>query len=307
MDVAPAFGKIGRGLLASTLVLTPALALAAEGPWTTPSGLQEVYLGTGIERFEAFDTGNGSTQDVPYPVYRAGGKVFWRYGINSNLDVALDAPLLTSFAPDAPASSSKFATTTSFEYLKTRLRVRLPSEGLPVDLAARAELRTGVLHRETRSRLTNLGEGTTDLGGTLSTGSMGLVGGFFYTFAVDAGYWYRFPLEQGDDGKIPGDEVLVSSFLQITPSEHLGFALMTDSFWRLSGEDFGETEVEVKDNEWAALRAAQTKVGGKLIVYPDGAWPQFVVSFARAVWARNNPVDTTVVELGIGFNLGNTE
>ena len=286
------------------ICLVPGLAFAAEGPWTTPTGLQDIYLGGGVERFQAFDKGDGSVQDVSYPVYRSGGKIFWRYGLGPMWDVALDAPFITSFAPEAPADSEAFSRTTDFEYLKTRVRVRLPVDNLPFEVAARGEVRTGYLHQDTKGRVTNLGEGTTDLGASVSVGSIGLFGGMFYTLAVDGGYLYRLPLESGDSGKVPGNEVLLSSFLQVSPLEHMGFAILTDSFWRLSGEDFGETEVKASANTWAALKAAQTKVGGQVILYPGGARPQVVLTVARAVWARNNPVDTMVVELGMSFNLG---
>ncbi len=282
----------------------PGVSAAAEGPWTTPKGLHEIYLGGGMEHFQEFDTGGGDTSEVPYRVYRAGGKLFWRYGFHRNMDVAFDVPYLTAYAPDAPEDNGTFAQSTNIEYLKTRLRVRLPSEGLPVELAARAELRTGYLHRESRGRITNLGEGTTDIGATLSAGKMGLFGDFFYTFALDVGYWYRFPLETGADGKVPGDEVLVSSFLQFTPAERFGIAVFTDSFWRLTGGDIGDVDVDDSDNVWAAIRAAQTKVGGQLVLYPSTPWPQLTLSVSRAVWARNNPVDTTMFEVGVGFNLG---
>ncbi len=93
------------------------------------------------------------------------------------------------------------------------------------------------------------------------------------------------------------------STLALTP--HVGLGVSADGFWRLWGEELVMSQLAAYgDDRWAALAAAQVKVGGRIIIYPGERRPYLQFSGMRAVWARNNPLDTTLVEVAMGMDIG---
>lgn len=292
------------------LLLLTLNAAASEGPWTAPKGAHNVYLGLYGEQFRCFEA-DGKESDqcatglpVASPIRQVGLKVFYRYGISRTLDFAVAAPFGSSFVAGGGSSPTE-TSTPGVGLVESRVRRRLGKTG-PLDWSASAGVRSGFFHKETRGRLTNLGEGTNDLAATLSTGSTGLLGARFYTTSLDANYYYRFPLQVDDSaGAIPGDEVRVSAIFDYAATSRIGTGVTLDAFHRLSGVqlNFGEI-TKFGDDRWAALQATQVKVGGRIMMYPKGAVPYLQVALQRTVWARNNPTDTTYVEFAMGTDIG---
>jgi len=285
-------------------------AMASEGPWTTPKGMHNVYAGLYLEQFRCFEAkgaqsaecGNGLP--VSSPVQQTGVKLFYRYGLSGNWDIAISAPFARSRTleeSDQPMAQP----TTGVGLVQSRIRRRLGSAG-PVDFSASAGVRTGAFHRKTRGRLTNLGEGTTDLAGTFSTGMTGVLGPRFFNTSTDVSFYYRFPLQVDDAlGAIPGNELHVSGVFDYAVFSRMGMGVSVDAFHRLSGADldFGEIS-RFGDDRWAALAASQVKVGGRVMLYAQGAMPYLQLGAQRAVWAKNNPTDSTFVEFALGYDLG---
>jgi hypothetical protein len=292
------------------LLLSTASVLASEGPWTTPTSVHNLYLGLFREQFRCFEAMGkessecGSGLPVPSAVQQAGIKIFYRYGIDRNWDFAVAAPFGKSQMAE-PSGQPVQAPTTGVGLVESRIRRRLGSTG-PMDWSASAGVRSGALHRETRGRITNLGEGTTDFAGTVSTGSTGLLGPRFYTASWDATYYYRLPLQVDDElGGIPGDELRLSSVFDYAFSSRMGLGVSVDGFHRLTGAelDFGKI-AEYGDDRWAALAASQVKVGGRIMMYPQGAMPYLQLGAQRVVWAKNNPTDSLFIEVAMGRDFG---
>jgi hypothetical protein len=301
------------------LLLSTVSALASEGPWTTPTSVHNLYLGLFREQFRCFEAmGKESSEcgsglpvqsavqqaGMKSAVQQAGMKIFYRYGLYRNWDFAVAAPFGKSQMAE-PSGDSAQEPTTGFGLVESRIRRRLGSTG-PLDWSASAGVRTGALHRETRGRITNLGEGTTDFAGTVSTGLTGVLGPRFYTASWDATYYYRLPLQVDDElGGIPGDELRLSSVFDYAFTSRMGLGVTVDGFHRLTGVelDFGKL-AEYGDDRWAALAASQVKVGGRIMLYPHGAMPYLQLGAQRVVWAKNNPTDALFVEVAMGRDFG---
>jgi hypothetical protein len=120
---------------------------------------------------------------------------------------------------------------------------------------------------------------------------------------VDLGatYWLRAPLQPDDD--IPADEVSWAANALVSPSSSLGIGATVSGQHRLGGQTLGAVTVDDPDDQWAALQAQQIKVGGRIMLYSTAHRPALSLAVLRAVWARNNPIDTTLVELGVGWDL----
>jgi len=288
-------------------------AMASEGPWTTAPGLHNVYAGLFYERFQCFTldgvsdpTCGEDAAPVPTPVQRTGVKLFYRTGLTSKLDVAASAPLIHAFSGEA--DNPDLATTTGVGLLQARLRRRIGSLG-PLDLAAGAGVESGFLHRNTRGRITNIGDGVTSLQASAYAGATGLLGPRFYTFSTDLSYSFRLPEAQSDIGRIPGDELRFASVMLYAISSTFGLGVSIDGQFRMWGEplDFAQLSSYGSATDslrWAALDASQLKLGSRLAIYPSEHRPYLQLSAHRAIWSVNNPTDTTLVEVAVGFDAG---
>jgi hypothetical protein len=237
-------------------------------------------------------------------VAQVGTKFFYRSGLGDKTDIALSVPLVRAF-PLEPNTSSMFETTTGVGLLEGRIRYRL-GHLRDVDIAAGAGVRTGVFHHSTRGRVTNLGEGSTDLVATLYAGTTGLLKRRFHTSSMDMAYYVRLPLDTGTPvGRIPGDEIRFSAVSTVSVTSKVGLGVSADGNWRLWGEplDFAQMAV-YGDNYWAALAASQLKAGARIVVYPGGSRPYLQFSGMRTVWAKNSPLDTTFLEVATGMDFG---
>ncbi len=298
------------GILGAALCATP--ALASEGPWTTLPGKHNIYTGLFYERFECFTLEGGNDPScgsgaaaIPDPVQRVGMKLFYRTGLTRTLDVAAAVPIIR--AASSNTESDDLAPTTGIGLVQARIRWRMGALG-PIDIASGAALETGALHRQTRGRITNLGDGVTSAIGTLYAGTTRPLGARFYTASTDLGYAFRIPELEADIGRLPGDELRFSSVFLYALTSSIGIGASLDGQVRLWGEplDFAElaaysgTEDSIR---WAVLDASQIKAGGRVALYPTGGRPYLQLSMHRAVWARNNPIDTTIFELAAGFDI----
>lgn len=293
-------------------VVCPRLAGASEGPWTTAPGLHNVYFGAFYEQFSCFTFAGAQTPDCPNgaaavdePIRRMGAKGFYRTGLSRWADVAVAVPVVRA---SSAASAAPYATTLGVGTVQARLRARLGALG-PVDVSGGVGVETGALHRSTRGRITNVGDGVTSVLGTLYAGSTGILGKGFYTASVDAAYAFRIPETNEAVGRIPADEVRFASVFLYGLSSRFGLGASLDGQFRLWGEDlnfanlasYGGADDSLR---WTSLNASQVKVGARLAMYPVRHWPYLQVSIHRSLWAENNPVDTTFVEAALGFDLG---
>lgn len=295
-------------LLTSMCAIPSGTALASEGPWTTAPGLHNLYVGLYHERFACFtqegagDDGCGAdAAPVSSPVNQTGLKAFYRTGLTRNIDVALGLPV-------ARSSSESMPTTLGWGTVQARLRWQLGDLG-PVSVATGVGLETGALHRASRGRITNLGDGTTGATGSLYMGSMGVLGPRFYTASADVSYAYRLTELTDNDVRLPADELRFSSVFLYALSQRVGVGLSLDGQFRLWGEELDFSELAsyggADDSmRWAVLNASQMKGGARLALYSTDRLPYLQLTVLRALWADHNPTDTTMVEAAVGFDLG---
>lgn len=278
-----------------TGLLLMGVASAGDDPWIAPAQTTNFFVAASSEQFQDFVATKGKTIPGDHPIRTVGGKLYIRHGLGGNSDLTLDLPVASTWS-SGPSQGEMFAQTTGFGLIQAELRHRWWDA-----VSTRAVLRTGVLHQSSRGRLTNLSEGTTDLGFGLGTGGVFPGTRRFYTVDMGATYWLRFPLQSGSD--IPADEISWSSNLLVSPSSHMGIGVAVNGQHRLDGQTLGNVTVANPDDQWAALQAQQIKVGGRIMLYSTDQHPALSLTVLRAVWARNNPIDTTLIELGVGWDL----
>ena len=186
--------------------------------------------------------------------------------------------------------------------LQFTVKGRLLDEGAlqPVSLSVAALLRVGNTTAQYRDRITSTGDGQTDMGLSASLGRTGGVGSSgWYRLSVGAAYLYRTPLADTGGQKVPADQVEFTVGGLVAPIARVGIGPVVTGFHRLGG--LGLSELEAGDpNGFPALAASQAKVGGELAVRGENEIT-LSVSALTTVWARNNPADTRVLSVGLGW------
>lgn len=291
---------------------------ASGGPWVPGDGKAQLYLGVESERFTTLKA-NGTEEGVSrVPI--AGGVSTLRavgelsYGIASRAEFSLTVPLQRAFVhrPD-DALCGAFGlgacdTTSSVGVIEARLKGLVSDQvsGAPVSFAVGGVVRYGGLTAGTRQRLTNAGEGTTDVGGRLSLGRSGPLGGGYYVLQVDAQGLYRIPLSSDfpvgeGERSVPGAEVAAATDLLIAPSARFSFGPTVSFAARPGGIDVGEmlsTAAAGDVDRFLGLRYAEVRVGGKLIVQ-DESYNAISLSVLRMGWGMNTPTDTLGIGVGV--------
>jgi hypothetical protein len=282
------------------------MAWAGSGPWVVAEGDANVYVGAETQRIEqlVLADGNfveGGMVDVDEGLTKFGVQAIVSYGLLPNFELEATVPwyFVRANREDGAVCASlgpgSCATTTGVGILSTRVRLQLLNEiyGPPLSLSLGAELRYGDFTAATRSRVTNLGEGTVDLGPQISIGRSGGLGkkGYWYSF-LDAGWRYRFPTVHGDGTHIPGSEVYGELDWVAVPDGRFGFGPSFTLFWRPEGVDFGAGDLTDVDR-FAALRVLNVQVGGKISVRSSKN-VTFNASFFRSLYAENNPLLTSI-------------
>ena len=193
-------------LITASMTLLPAVAHAGSGPWVLGDGEYSIYAGAEAERIERLQIVAGderSTIDVDEGISTLAGKLIVTVGAQGRFEAELAVPYMRVHAnrSDGPVCTSlglsACATTHGVGVITTRAKGTVLDElyGDPVTWAVGLDLRFGQLTSQTRQRITNLGEGTFDVGFVTSVGRGGLIGakGVYWSGYVEAAGWYRFP------------------------------------------------------------------------------------------------------------------
>lgn len=305
-------------------LLIAGLAYAGAGPWVARSEHPSLYVGAETQRIEQFVTEGGSLDDEAIVEVDEGLSIVYVKAIATlPLTPRADAELIvpwghvganrTDGGLCAALGSSACKTTQGFAPVSLRARVLLLDEllGAPVSLSLGAEARWGQHTADERERLTNLGEGTFDLGPTLGVGRSGALGGGYYYTYLDAMYRHRFPMidaseEDADptateqlygDQTLPGPEVLGELTAVIVPGGRFGFGPSVNYFSRVRGVDFSETVLTDVDR-FTALRLKNLQAGLKVQLGMAGR-ATISASAYRSVYTENNPLITS---FGVGFS-----
>jgi len=290
-----------------------ASALAGSGPWVVGEGQTDLYTGTEARRFSELAGGSGSfARDELIPVDEGvstfGVKAILTYGLLANTEIDVQVPWYDVHANREDGAICTAVglgacqTTRGLGVIAGHVRYNVLNElyGPPLSLTLGAEFRHGDLTSDTRQRITNLGEGTFDLGPVLSVGRSGGLGakGYWYTL-LDAGWRYRFPLTHADGRAVPGSEIYGEFDWLAVPGGRLGFGPFATLFWRPEGVDFADADLADVDR-FGALRVMATQAGGK-VTLRSGRKVTFSASASRTVYAKNNPL-VTDLNLGLTVN-----
>lgn len=295
--------------IAAALLLVPA-AHAGSGPWVVSSGDVSLYAGTEYQRITELvihDSGEEiDTIDVDDGLETFGVKGIASYGLRERIELELEIPWYRVEANRAggPVCSSlglqACETTEGLGVVSAKVKGLVLDElaGAPVSLSVAGLVRFGAFTSDTRARLTNLSEGTTDLGGALAVGRSGGLGDGFWSAWVEAGWRHRFPNAERGGVAVPGGELTTDAdalgglqrWWSVGPSLSL--------LYRPDGYDFVALDA-LSPDRFGELRVLNLRVGGKLILRSSER-VSVVASAHKSVVVRNNP---TPLSIGLGLSV----
>ena len=271
--------------LAGLLWSTPALAIS--GPWVVGEQQLNGYVGVEAQRLERLqvrgDGGEGADViDVGEGISTLGFKGIVTLGLASRFDLELTVPWYRVSANRVDAEicaalgDNSCRTTTSVGVITARGKALVFDQiaGAPLSLSVSAEGRLGLFTHPTRFRLTNVGEGTQDLGVVVSVGRDGaLFSSGYFSVYTDLGFRYRFPNTRSypnfeGDVAAPSEEYFGQAELLLSPQFRFGFGPTVAGFIRPRGVDFLDADLTDVDR-LAALRVGALRVGGTMVVRGD--------------------------------------
>jgi len=290
-------------------------ALAGSGPWVIGNGQASLYVGAETQRITRLAItvdGERDVIDVGQGLSSFGVKGIGTLGITNRVEVEAQIPWYTVRAnrPDDPLCAAlglqACATTNTVGVLTARAKALALDEyfGAPVSLSIGGELRYGDFTAPTRARITNAGEGTTDLGPYVALGRVGTLGGTGYTSGfLEVGWRYRFPTTRAfpdapsGERPAPLPETWANAEWLIGPSTRFALGPAVSFLYR-DGLDWGELTLTDPDR-LAALRVLTARAGGTVVVHNDGNLA-LVATVLQAFATRNNP-NTLSVNVGVSF------
>ncbi|MCB9745694.1 MAG: hypothetical protein H6740_24180 [Alphaproteobacteria bacterium] len=303
--------------LLATLTLTSP-ALAGTGPWTVGQGDQNVYVGTYAQRFDEVAGPSGSLSGDNSPVGEGvstfGLQGLFTYGLLPRVELSAEVPWARVRANSPTAGlcatlgPAGCRTTEGLGVITLKGKGALLSElsGDPLSLSVGAVLRHGTFTADTRGRLTNLGEGTTDLGGFASVGRGFALGEGYWTAAADLGGYARlpntrsYPDPDGGTLSVPGPELYADLEALFTPRFRVTLGPAVSALWRPLGIDLGDLDAGNIDS-FSALRVLSVVGGGKLILRNDQDVTA-TLAVLHTIYAQNNPSDNLVVSAGVSIH-----
>lgn len=292
------------------LAVLGSTAHAGSGPWVVSPGDLSLYAGTEYQRITELvihDEGEEvDTVPVDDGLETFGVKAIASYGLRERIEIEVEVPWYRVEAnrnEGAVCTSlglQACATTEGLGVISTRVKGLVLDElaGSPVSLSVAGIARFGAFTSDTRARLTNLSEGTTDIGGALAIGRSGGLGDGFWSAWAEAGWRHRFPNAERRGVAVPGGELTadadflggLQSWWSVGPSVSL--------LYRPDGFDFVALD-PVSPDRFGELRVLSTRVGGKLVLRSNDR-VSVVASAHKAVIVRNNP---TPLSLGLGLSV----
>lgn len=294
-------------------LLWAGVAQAGSGPWVVGDGQATLYLGGEAQRLTKLATtvgGERQVADVADGLSTLGLKAIGTVGLGSRFEVQAVVPWYAASISrtDDPLCAAlglgACRTTRGVGVLEARAKGLLVDEyfGSPLSLAIGGELRAGQLTADTRERITNLGEGTTDLGGFLTVGRTGSIGSTYWSASLEGLGRYRLPntdnFPQGTgDRRVPGPELGFVAQVLAGPGTRMSIGPVAYGLFRPWGLDFGEVDLTDVDR-FSALAVSNVRVGGTAVIRARADLAATVSVLGTAA-ARNNPTDAVSVSVGI--------
>lgn len=284
-----------------TLLATLSIgAHAGSGPWALSRGDSSVYVAVEAYRFTKLaPVMGGELQEATPggPVQTTGVKAGATIGIVNRVEAELTVPYYRVEASvtgpgactDFPDEACETTMGLGIVELKTKWQFADELAGSPLSLAIAPLVRFGAHTSATRHRITNLGEGTTDLGLILTAGRAAPLGGGLLSSFLEAGYLHR-PATQTEP-RAPSDELFGTFSLQVGTRQGVSIGPVVSSLWRPRGLDFDTVDLNSADR-FAMIRVFNARAGGGLTIRDPESGTALHLSFLQTVAARNNPSDT---------------
>lgn len=289
--------------------LLAATAWAGDGPWTLNPGETNLFLGVNTFRFTGFKDGLSDSVDLGTEIVSTSVTAIVTRGLVKGAEVEIRVPLQRVRATDPEGPFCAGGPRADFCERSQGLgdvsvvtTVRLLDEAAlrPFSLSLSGFLRTGEAYSEQRGRLTKLGDGQTDLGLGLALGRTGTLGkkGGWYQLSGTGRYAYRIPHDPGPP-KVPSDEISGDVAISFAPWSFLSIGVLGTGFYKVAGWKVSGAPLDTLDG-FAGLAGAQVKAGGRIGIHTRDHLT-LSVGVLRTAFAKNNPRDTFVVSVGLGW------
>ena len=264
---------------------------------TLPEGSHHIFSGVSYGMWSSFES-KGSEKSLPQSakVTQVFSQTKYSYGIKDGVDISIFVPV--SNVSTSGVSGSMFDPTTGIGQMGVYSNFSL-WKNESIDLTSRLGVSTGAFHADTRGRVTNIGDGSTQLQlGLASAGFWNVSSGYLHVNAR-GGYIAKIPSTLDFDPKYPADDLIYG--LSIGGGyKGYNINLFVDGFYRLDGVDHPALPDEVPAVEaFTALKASQMKIGiNDSISFGDWTVSGYI---ATSVFAKNNPIDEKIGGIGVGY------
>jgi hypothetical protein len=304
-----------------TFLLT-GIAAAGSGPWVVGTGSRDIFVALESQRLTELEIQTGANKseviDVGEGLSTLGAKAIVTYGLRPRMDLSVSLPWYRVQANRADhelcdaLGLGACRTTQGIGLIEVSGKGLLLDElyGSPLSLSIGGQARMGSFTAPERARITNIGEGTFDIGPTMAIGRSVSTGGGYSSIMVEGGYRYRFSNTDsypGFKGGAPSGEAFGNSYILWAPSNWLAMGPMASGLWRPDGLDWYEIDLGDIDR-FSVLRISSVMVGGMVTVrtpnLTESSSDNLAVIFSvlRTVAERNNPTDVTVFSVGLSIN-----
>ena len=276
----------------------------AESPSPLNKGAYSLYGSVGYGHWNQFSNGEvNSSQNISGNIQNTEIFSSVSIGVTDFMDISLQIPFRFVWAGSDAPKTDLFTTTIGIGRMNVGTKILINPEGglLPFTLSLYSGIRNGSFHSQYRERMTNLGEGTVDIGTGLQAGKVGFLGtGFFWV--EGAGYfWFRQPITMNTT--YPNNEISYSFELGYSFHPNIAIASCTYGYERMGGLDYPTLakEPSLDDiDQWAALDASQIKTGVKLNYYMSDTVTSNL-QFLYSVYSKNNPSNEYYVSVGLNY------
>ena len=277
------------------MILFWALANATAG--TLPEGTHHIFSGVSYGTWSSFES-KGSEKSLPQSakVTQVLSQTQYTYGLKDGMDISIFVPVSNVSA--SGVSGNMFDPTTGIGQLGVSSNLAVWNND-SIDLISRLGVSTGALHAANRGRVTNIGDGSTQLHlGLAGSGLWDVSSGYVHVNAR-GGYIAKIPSTFDFDPKYPADD-LTYGFSIGGGFKGYNLNLFMDGFYRLDGVDHPASPDDVPAIEaFTALKASQMKVGiNDSISFGDWTVSGYI---ATSVFAKNNPTDEMIGGVGVGY------
>ena len=262
---------------------------------TLPKGSHSVYSGVSYGTWSSFES-KGNEKSLPQDAIATQilSRTQYTYGSHERFDMSIVLPV-SSVSVDN-LSGGMFDTTTGLGQVGLGANMALFDQK-DFSLTGSMGLYTGAFHAENRGRLTNIGDGSTQVRAGVSASQLWEVNSGYLNINARGGYIFKIPSTLEFDPKYPADDITYELSLG---GGYKGYtaSIFIDGFQRLNGVDYPATSVDSIE-AFTALQSSQVKVGiNDSITINDWTLSGYI---ATSVLATNNPMDERIGGIGIGY------